>query len=90
MPAIARAMAALCACIGRVFGCCSGTLEIRSASEEVTTGFAVQPMCWVVKRTHPWIERNRRLIAHQDRSDWAAIAWAWPAQSRRLATRLAN
>ena len=31
MLAIAQAMAALCALIGRVFGCCSGTLEILSA-----------------------------------------------------------
>lgn len=58
--------------------------------EIVTTGFVVQPMRWVVERTHAWIERSRRLIAHHDRSDWAPVAWVWLAQSRMLATRLAN
>ena len=58
--------------------------------EEVATGFVVQPMRWVVERTHAWIERNRRLITHHDRSDWAPVGWVWLAQARMLATRLAN
>lgn len=58
--------------------------------EEVPKGFLVQPMRWVVERTHAWIERNRRLIAHHDRSDWAPVAWVWLVQSRMLATRMAN
>jgi putative transposase len=44
----------------------------------------------VVERTHAWLERDRRLIAHHDRSDWAPLAWVWLAQARMLATRLAN
>lgn len=57
---------------------------------ELTKPFVVQPMRWVVERTHAWIERNRRLIAHHDRSDWAPVAWVWLVQARMLATRLAN
>jgi putative transposase len=58
--------------------------------EEPAKAFVVQPMRWVVERTHAWLERDRRLIAHHDRSDWAPLAWVWLAQARMLATRLAN
>lgn len=58
--------------------------------EETTKAFVVQPMRWVVERTHAWLERDRRLIAHHDRSAWAPLAWVWLAQARMLATRLAN
>jgi putative transposase len=57
--------------------------------EAVTTGFVVLPKRWVVERTHAWNERARRLMAHHDRSNWAAIAWVWFAEARILATRLA-
>ncbi len=55
----------------------------------VPTGFVVLPKRWVVERTHAWNERARRLIAHHDRSNWAATAWIWFAEARILATRLA-
>ena len=58
--------------------------------EAVPRGFVVQPKRWVVERTHAWNERARRLMAHHDRSNWAAVAWVWLAQARILATRLAN
>jgi len=72
---------------------CAGTWHdarqpLRPA--EAVTGFVVQPMRWVVERTHAWIERNRRLATHQDRCDRARVAWVWLTQSRLLATRLAN
>lgn len=57
--------------------------------EVVATGFVVQAKRWVVECTHAWNERSRRLIAHHDRSDWAALAWVWLAEARMLATRLA-
>jgi putative transposase len=57
--------------------------------EEIPRGFVVLPKRWVVERTHAWNERARRLMAHHDRSNWAAIAWVWLAESRILATRLA-
>ena len=57
--------------------------------EAVPTGFVVLPKRWVVERTHAWNERARRLMAHNDRSNWAATAWIWFAEARILATRLA-
>lgn len=57
--------------------------------QTVPTGFVVLPKRWVVERTHAWNERARRLIAHHDRSNWAATAWIWFAEARILATRLA-
>jgi putative transposase len=48
------------------------------------------PKRWVVERTHAWNERARRLMAHHDRSNWAAIGWVWLAEARILATRLAS
>jgi transposase len=57
--------------------------------EAVATGFVVLPKRWVVERTHAWNERARRLMAHHDRSNWAAVAWVWFAEARILATRLA-
>jgi putative transposase len=57
--------------------------------EPVLAGFVVLPKRWVVERTHAWNERARRLMAHHDRSNWAAIAWVWFAEARILATRLA-
>ena len=50
--------------------------------EEIPRGFVVLPKRWVVERTHAWNERARRLMAHHDRSNWAAIAWVWLAESR--------
>jgi transposase len=58
--------------------------------EAVPSGFVVLPKRWVVERTHAWNERARRLMAHHDRSDWAAVAWVWLAEARILATRLAQ
>jgi putative transposase len=58
-------------------------------SEDIPRGFVVLPKRWVVERTHAWNERARRLMAHHDRSNWAAIAWVWLAEARILATRLA-
>jgi transposase len=58
--------------------------------EESAKPFVMQPMRWVVERTHAWLERDRRLIAHRDRSDRAPSAWIWLAQARMVATRLAN
>lgn len=58
--------------------------------ESVPSGFVVLPKRWVVERTHAWNERARRLMAHHDRSNWAAIAWIWLAEARILATRLAT
>ena len=57
-------------------------------AEAIARGFVVLPMRWVVERTHAWNERARRLMAHHDRSNWAAIAWVWLAEARILATRL--
>ncbi|MGS0755512.1 IS5 family transposase [Roseateles sp. GG27B] len=57
-------------------------------AEDIARGFVVLPMRWVVERTHAWNERARRLMAHHDRSNWAAIAWVWLAEARILATRL--
>ena len=57
--------------------------------EDIPRGFVVLPKRWVVERTHAWNERARRLMAHHDRSNWAAIAWVWLAEARILATRLA-
>lgn len=57
--------------------------------ESIPTGFVVLPKRWVVERTHAWNERARRLMAHHDRSNWAAIAWVWLAEARILATRIA-
>lgn len=57
--------------------------------EPAPTGFVVLPKRWIVERTHAWNERARRLIAHHDRSNWAATAWIWFAEARILATRLA-
>jgi putative transposase len=57
--------------------------------EGLPTGFVPLPKRWVVERTHAWNERARRLMAHHDRSNWAAIAWIWLAEARILATRLA-
>jgi putative transposase len=57
--------------------------------ETVPRGFVVLPKRRVVERTHAWNERARRLMVHHDRSNWAAIAWIWLAESRILATRLA-
>jgi transposase len=57
--------------------------------EAISTGFVVLPKRWVVERTHAWNERARRLMAHHDRSNWAAVAWVWFAEARILATRLA-
>jgi transposase len=57
--------------------------------EAVATGFVVLPKRWVVERTQAWNERARRLMAHPDRSHWAAVAWVWFAEARILATRLA-
>lgn len=58
--------------------------------EVVASGFVVQPKRWVVERTHAWNERARRLVAHHDRSTWAAVAWVWLTEARILATRLAT
>lgn len=57
--------------------------------EPLLAGFVVLPKRWVVERTHAWNERARRLMAHHDRSNWAANAWVWFAEARILATRLA-
>lgn len=57
--------------------------------QPVSAGFVVLPKRWVVERTHAWNERARRLMAHHDRSNWAATAWIWFAEARILATRLA-
>ena len=56
--------------------------------QDIPSGFVVLPKRWVVERTHAWNERARRLMAHHDRSNWAAIAWVWLAEARILATRL--
>lgn len=56
--------------------------------ESIPSGFVVLPKRWVVERTHAWNERARRLMAHHDRSNWAAIAWVWLAEARILATRI--
>jgi putative transposase len=52
-------------------------------------GFIILPKRWVVERTHAWLERERRMVMHHDRSTANATAWAWLAQSRMLLRRLA-
>lgn len=52
------------------------------------TGFLVLPKRWVVKRTHAWVERSRRLIMHHDRAVRTSVAWVWLAEARMLARRL--
>jgi transposase len=52
-------------------------------------GFVILPKRWVVERTHAWLERERRMVMHHDRSTANATAWAWLAQSRMLLRRLA-
>ena len=52
-------------------------------------GFVILPKRWVVERTHAWLERERRMVVHHDRSVANATAWAWLAQSRMLLRRLA-
>jgi transposase len=52
-------------------------------------GFVILPKRWVVERTHAWLERERRMVMHHDRSTRNATAWAWLAQSRMLLRRLA-
>ena len=52
-------------------------------------GFVILPKRWVVERTHAWLERERRMVMHHDRSTKNATAWAWLAQSRMLLRRLA-
>lgn len=51
-------------------------------------GFVILPKRWVVERTHAWLERERRMVMHHDRSTANATAWAWLAQSRMLLRRL--
>jgi len=51
-------------------------------------GFVILPKRWVVERTHAWLERERRMVMHHDRSTQNAAAWAWLAQSRMLLRRL--
>jgi putative transposase len=51
-------------------------------------GFVILPKRWVVERTHAWLERERRMVMHHDRSTKNATAWAWLAQSRMLLRRL--
>ena len=58
--------------------------------ESIPRGFVVLAKRWVVERTHAWNERSRRLMAHHDRSNWAAIAWVWLAEARILVARLAR
>lgn len=53
-------------------------------------GFVILPKRWVVERTHAWLERERRMVMHHDRSTQNATAWAWLAQSRMLLRRLAG
>lgn len=53
-------------------------------------GFVALPKRWVVERTHAWLERERRLIMHHDRSPLTAAAWVWLAQARMLLRRLAH
>lgn len=52
-------------------------------------GFFILPKRWVVERTHAWLERERRMVMHHDRSARNAAAWAWLAQCRMLLRRLA-
>ncbi|MFM7507738.1 MAG: IS5/IS1182 family transposase, partial [Rubrivivax sp.] len=59
-------------------------------TDDSAKSFAVQPKRWVVARTHAWLERDRQLTLHHDRSNWAPLAWVWLAQTRMLATRLAK
>jgi putative transposase len=59
-------------------------------ADQTPATFAPLPKRWVVERTHAWNERARRLMAHHDRSNWAAIGWVWLAEARLLATRLAE
>lgn len=58
--------------------------------EAAPKGFVVQAKRWVVERTHAWNERARRLTMHNDRSNWAPVAWVWLVEARILATRLAG
>ena len=53
-------------------------------------GFVPLPKRWVVERTHAWLERERRLVMHHDRSPRSAVAWVWLAQARMLLRRLTH
>jgi putative transposase len=68
----------------------TGTFQTELWPEAPTRNFVVQAKRWVVERTHAWNERARRLMAHHDRSNWAAVAWVWLTEARILATRLAQ
>jgi len=48
-------------------------------------GLVILPKRWV--GTHAWLERERRMVMHHDRSPRNATAWAWLAQSRMLLRR---
>lgn len=52
-------------------------------------GFVILPKRWVVERTHAWLERERRMAMHHDRSPQNATAWAWLALPRMPLRRLA-
>lgn len=51
-------------------------------------GFVVLAKRWVVKRTHAWNERARRLVMHHDRLTHVPETWIWLSLARLLLRRL--
>ncbi len=64
----------------------------RSCKPGCIWGIAERPACSLPSDAHEAAsdERTRRLIAHCDRSSWAAVAWGWLAEARILASTLAR
>ena len=52
-------------------------------------GFVVLPKRCVVKRTHAWGERWRRMVMHHDRKTSISAAWVWLAEAGVLLSRIA-
>lgn len=52
--------------------------------------FPILPRCWVIERTHSWVERPRRLSKDYDRRLEVSTAWVWLAEARLLLRRLTD
>jgi putative transposase len=53
-------------------------------------GFQVLPKRWVVERTFPWIDQNRRMSKDYERLPESSEAFIYVAMSRLMARRLAR
>jgi putative transposase len=53
-------------------------------------GFLVLPRRWVVERTFPWIDHNRRMSKDYEKLCASVEAFVYAAMSRLMARRLAR